>query len=172
MRIPLEHFSTTPVFALGPNAGQLDPPSSDHSGESDGGSGSNKWFSSVRKRGASTLGVPSGLWGSNTAGSAPTSPVFSRKFSSPTPSGSGPTSCFAPIVLQKSQLMTSSLTSMVETEEEDEYAEPSFGAKSLNYGPGSLQPQKNARSYFGRYVVICFVTQKYINPRLLGNMQK
>ena len=145
MRIPMEHFATTPVFALGPT----DQNSGEHSGESDG-SGSSKWFSSVRKRGASTLGVPGGLWGSNSAGSAPTSPVFSRKFSSPTPSSGS--SSFAPILLQKSQMMTSSLTSFVETEEEDEYADSSFGAKSLNYGPGSLQlqPQKNARSYFGR----------------------
>ena len=60
--------------------------------------------------------------------------------------------------------MTSSLTSMIETEEEeDEYAENfgakslnyghNFGGKNLNYGPGSLQHQpknKNIRSYFGR----------------------
>ena len=154
MRIPLEHFQTTPVFALGPSqpASIVDQNSSEH--ESDG-SGSSKWFKSARKRGASTLGVPGTLWGSNSAGSAPTSPVFSRKFSSPTPS-SGPSSCFSPIEFQKSQLMASSLTSFVETEEEDEYAEDrssNFGAKSLNYGgPCSLQPQsqKTSRSYFGR----------------------
>ena len=159
MRIPLEHFATTPVFALGPNSMGPDPfsqNSSEISAESDG-SGSQKWFHSARKRGASTLGVPGGLWGSNTAGSAPTSPVFSRKCSSP----SGTSSCFAPIVLQKSQLMTSSLTSFAETEEEDEYGDRSFGAKSLNYGPGSSnfgpgslqhpqQPKKTSRSYFGR----------------------
>ena len=158
MRIPLEHFQTTPVFALGPhpaaNPGDQNNP---YEPEIEG-SGSNKWFQSVRKRGASTLGVPGNLWGSNSAGSAPTSPVFSRKFSSPTPS-SGPSSCFSPIEFQKSQLMASSLTSFVETEEEDEYAERSsnFGAKSLSFGPSSLQfPQKQPqqpkahRSYFGR----------------------
>jgi hypothetical protein len=49
--------------------------------------------------------------------------------------------------------MASSLTSFVETEEEDEYGDAKFGAKSLNFGHASLQPQqpqKTYRSYFGR----------------------
>lgn len=84
MKIPLEHFATTPVFTLRPQQ--------QTTSEVDGGISSkpSKW-----KKNSSTFGV----FGVKTVGSAPTSPVVSRKFT-PVPAESGPNSCFESIAFQ------------------------------------------------------------------------
>lgn len=149
MKIPLHHFSTTPVFTLGPTAACRD------SGD-ELDAGSVPFQRGVKKSGSfrekiseipsffrSSVGsvTPENL-------SAPNSPLNSRTRKAASCAGQR----MLQPNLQKSQLMTSSLTSF-STTEEDEYANTTVATgcsvSNLNSGPDSMDgTQTIGRSFY------------------------